>query len=271
VLRDCKAGEPVSNGQGPPPLHDWDGTPAPNGASGNASEGTANNSSEVGEGAKQSSTTWIPVETCVPCQEPVAAPSASSSTIASQITEQVGVTQLSKNVAAIALPPSSVSTAASKTSAPANDLNKRTATSNRDEFQRRDYVETVTRNGQCCHTTYTPSVIGGSSASHAASVGSKNASASLSGTLHVNGQGQTVVSSPGISSGAVKPSGSLGAGGALNGSGNAAGNITGNSTGNNSAASWRLDILGVAGYGRVVFSLTAAICLGAAVGGWSLI
>lgn len=261
----------MSNGQGPPPLHDWDGTPAPDDAPGTASEGTANNSSEVGEGAKQSSTTWIPVETCVPCQDPISAPSASNNAIASQTTEQVGVTQLSKNVAAVAIPPSSVSAAASKLSAAGNDLNRRTATSSRDWFERRDDVETVTKNGQCCHTTYTPSVVGGSSASHTASVGSKNVSASLSGTLHVNGQGQTAVSSPGISSGAVKPSGSLGAGGALNGSGNATGNATGNSTGNNSAGSWRSGIVGVAGYGRVVFSLTAAICLGAAVGGWSLI
>ena len=278
-LRNCKPGGAVSNGQPPPPLHDWYGTPAPNDEDDGSSEGAAGGSS-----SQSASTTWMPVETCLPCQAPVSATTSASAIPSAKnqtTTEQVGVTQLSNNVAAVAVPPSSTPTSTSSgakhttTQTQADDsLNRRADDEVSSGANDDGGGETVTKNGQCCHTTYTASIVNGPAAGPtgtSSGIGAKSSGkingTSLSGTLHVGGTAHSIVPTGST----TKPSGTASAGGLTNLTGNGTVNGTGNATGNNSAGSWKLDIVGLVGYGRVALGMGAAVGFAGVVGGWSLV
>lgn len=258
-LRNCQSGKPVSNGQGPPPLYDWDGhgnvaTPIGSGNN-NGTNSTGNKNGENKSGSdgnhqnNSPSTTWLPVETCVPCQQPLVAPTLSGSNTTT--TEQVGVTQISGQVAALA----------KTTSTPTN-----AATANDQLNRRQDSAQTVTKDGKCCHTTWTPSIIGGGTSTTkntetTAASGSKTSGTisgvTTSGTLQVGGgvvpSGQT---------GTVRPSGS-GASGLVGGNG------TGNGT-NGTGAGYRSQVVGVNGMRGVLLAIVIASTIGLG-GSWFLI
>lgn len=177
------------------------------------------------------STTWLPVETCQPCQQqPVAAPTATSAGGSSggvslsgtlQVpsiggsTEQVGVTQNSGVAGALATgPPPSASASGGSGGGTSGTRPTSAATGNGlgnddsnnddsdgDQLSRRD-GETVTKNGQCCRTTWTPSVVGGSGGG-----GGATGSAGQSGTnkaVQTTGAAATAASgTKGISTGAA--------------------------------------------------------------------
>jgi hypothetical protein len=149
--------------------------------------------------------------------------------------------------------------------------------------------ETTTSNGQCCYTTWTPSVIGGAGPTKTSSGGSGQATkTSGSGSAGPTTSGKSAAGGvsfsgvlPSTSSGS-KPSGSVsasvgnrpivsGTGGNLT-TGNVTGNGTGNGTGNDSSYAGKLYIIGVDGMGKV-FAMTVilALSLAGAIGGWSVI
>ncbi|WVR07801.1 hypothetical protein IAU60_004844 [Kwoniella sp. DSM 27419] len=167
-VSNCKPGPSVSNGQGAP-ARQSSGTP-------------------TGGSVTAASTSWVAVPTCMPCSNTIAAggstasaaagvslthatsglpATASSGSPGGGVTQQVGVTQ-----------------AAVTGVAPAKEGGDLVA---------RD-GETTTSNGQCCFTTWTPSVIGGATARQTGQ------STSGSSGTHNNG---TVSADPKISSQAV--------------------------------------------------------------------
>lgn len=268
-LRNCQQSKMVSNGQPPPPLYDWEGdgevaTPLGVTGSGHDNKSDAHNAQDVNgdKGHESPSTTWLPVETCVPCQQqPLVASSTGQG--GAGTTEQVGVTQMSGQVAALAKGTSSANIKAS------------TPTPAKDQLDRRQEAdsETVTKNGQCCHTTWTTSVVGGATTSRTAgrtaggtSGGSKPSGTlsgtTTSGTLQVGGGGQSIV--PTGQTGTVKPSGS---GGLVSGNGTPNGT---NSTGNDTGMGHRIDIAGLHGLRGVLLGVIGAISLGVLGGGWVL-
>ena len=292
---------------------------------GDASSGNdAANDTETGEGentpaGSEASTTWLPVETCAPCDQDVnAAPSptsastsASSSGSASDssgggTTEQVGVTQVSPpaEVGAILTSAagggdtsasSSSSSASSATQAPNHALSRRqvegsgegdAAASEGNGDGGSDGsgdAETTTKNGQCCHATWTPSVIGGGGPT--GSISASGSAPTVTGSVNATSTSVNQTGSRG-SLGGVTPSGTLRVGGtgpsaSLNSSGRVAGGLGaganstngtgGNGTGNGSGAGLRADIVGLEGVWRVMIASGAAIGVAAVFGGWSLV
>jgi hypothetical protein len=267
-------------------------------ASGNGGSTSAQSS------AQSEATTWMPVETCVPCQQDSnAAPSPGSTSSSSSSfsnpagrTEQVGVTQVSPAGGAAGILTSAeggTTTSAVFSASPTgkvpiqahedDELSRRQAEEGEEEGEGGDDTETVTKNGQCCHTTWTPSVLseagptgteaaGGAASSPTGGVSTASASRNSggsrgslggvtpSGTLHVGGAG---------------PSGSVNASGRVAGSlgpGSNSTNVTGgNGTGNGSGAGLRMDIVGLEGSWGVAFASGVAIGVAAVGGGWSLI
>ncbi|KAK4689340.1 transcription factor C subunit 6, partial [Tremellales sp. Uapishka_1] len=287
-LSNCQTGSSVANGQSPPAMQSWTGdtgSPATTASgSGDASDSGGSAASGSGTGSVGlGSTTWLPVSTCTPCSgatssvvsdaagsgsaSMISGGSASSSAAGSALnassgTQQYGVTQMSSGSGGVSStsPPSALATGTSAAQAESslNDI----------VLGARD-GGTTTSGGQCCFTTWTPSVAGGASATPTAS-GSKASSGSTSRAALT---GSSTALTGKISSGGV--SGTAVVSGAGSTASTAAKvNTTGGTNSpngtNSSSGAARTDIVGIEGVWRFLFSSAGVVLVGIVGGGWTV-
>ena len=144
----------MKNGQPAPPLFPWNGQGGGSAGGSDGSSDSNNHNNKNDDNGQTGSTTWLPVETCQPCaQDPLDAiepsPTGATATTGGALTQQVGITQVESNNIANAI--ATTSPHSRLYAPPVND----------DLNRRGEEGETITKNGQCCFTTYTPSIVAG--------------------------------------------------------------------------------------------------------------